>query len=62
MAFSPWQIVSWYKKEEDKPTRLEQIKKDKNKRGDSDNMTDVEKMDEGFNGKTFSINGKDVDF
>ena len=26
------------------------------------NLTDREKMDQGFNGKTFSINGRDVDF
>ena len=25
-------------------------------------MTDIEKMDKGFNGKTYSINGMDVDF
>ena len=28
----------------------------------SKNMTDKEKMDKGFNGKTYSINGIDVDF
>jgi|TARA_B100001059_G_C17665970_1_gene491984 hypothetical protein len=28
----------------------------------SQNMTDKEKMDKGFNGKTYSINGIDVDF
>ncbi len=32
------------------------------KRIDSDKMTDIEKMDKGFNGKTYSINGMDVDF
>ena len=37
-------------------------KKDKNKRVDSDNMSDIEKMDAGFGGKTYTINGKDVDF
>ena len=42
--------------------KVARIKKDKNKRVDSDNMTDIEKMDEGFNGNTYSINGKDVDF
>ena len=63
MAMNPWQIVEWFKKdEEDKISRLDQIKKDKNKRVDSDNMTDIEKMDKGFNGNTYSINGKDVDF
>ena len=28
----------------------------------SEKMTDTEKMDKGFNGKTYSINGIDVDF
>ena len=28
----------------------------------SQNMTDKEKMDKGFNSKTYSINGIDVDF
>ena len=32
------------------------------KRINSENMTDIEKMDKGFNGKTYSINGMDVDF
>ena len=43
-------------------TRLEQMKKNPYKRVDSENMTDIEKMDRGFNGKTFSINGIDIDF
>jgi len=47
---------------QEEPNRLEQVKKNRNKRVDSDNMTDIEKMDQGFNGKTYSINGKDVDF
>tara|TARA_E500000178_G_scaffold304639_1_gene315555 strand:- start:25 stop:216 length:192 start_codon:yes stop_codon:yes gene_type:complete len=62
---NPWQFVGIFKKKEQpkqKPSRIEQIKKDKNKRVDGDNMTDIEKMDQGFNGKTYSINGKDVDF
>jgi len=65
MSMNPWQFVGIFKKKEQpkqKPSRIEQIKKDKNKRVDSDNMTDIEKMDQGFNGKTYSINGKDVDF
>ena len=33
-----------------------------NIRKDSDNMSDKEKMDKGFNGDTYSINGRDVDF
>ena len=28
----------------------------------SENMSDKEKMNKGFNGKTYSINGIDVDF
>jgi hypothetical protein len=45
-----------------KEIRLEQIKKNPYRRVDSDNMTEIEKMDKGFNGKTFSINGMDIDF
>ena len=48
--------------EEKKESRLAQIKKNPYKRVDSENMTDVEKMDKGFNGKTFVINGIEVDF
>ena len=45
-----------------KESRLEQMKKNPYKRVDSENMTDVEKMDKGFNGKTFVINGIEIDF
>ena len=45
-----------------KESRLEQMKRNPYKRVDSDNMTDIEKMDQGFNGKTFTINGIEVDF
>ena len=45
-----------------KETRLEQMKKNPYKRVDSENMTDIEKMNQGFNGKTFTINGIEVDF
>ena len=45
-----------------KPSRLEQMKKDPNRRIDSDNMTEVEKMDAGFTHGTYNINGRDVDF
>ena len=31
-------------------------------RKDSSKMSDIEKMDQGFNGSTYSINGRDVDF
>ena len=47
---------------EKKDTRLEQMKKNPYKRVDSENMTDIEKMDQGFNGKTFTINGIEIDF
>ena len=42
--------------------RLAQMKKDPNRRIDSDNMTEVEKMDAGFTHGTYNINGRDVDF
>ena len=47
---------------EKKETRLEQMKKNPYKRVDSENMTDIQKMDQGFNGKTFTINGIEIDF
>jgi len=31
-------------------------------RKDSENMSDKEKMDAGFNGKTYSVNGIEYDF
>ena len=51
----------WYK-ERKKNKRLEEVRKNPYKRVDSDKMTDIEKMDKGFNGKTYSVNGLDVDF
>ena len=45
-----------------KPSRLEQMKKDPNRRIDSDDMTEDEKMDAGFTHGTYNINGRDVDF
>lgn len=42
--------------------RLAQMKKDPNKRINSDSMTEVEKMDAGFTHGTYNINGRDVDF
>ena len=50
---------SFYKKKE---SRLEQMKKNPYKRVDSENMTDIEKMDQGFNGKTFTVNSIEIDF
>ena len=45
-----------------KETRLEQMKKNPYKRVDSENMTDIEKMDQGFSGKTFTVNSIEIDF
>ena len=42
--------------------RMKQLEVQHNVRVDSKEMSDIEKMDAGFNGKTYSINGKDVDF
>ena len=42
--------------------RLAQMKKDPNRRIDSDKMTEIEKMDQGFTHGTYNINGRDVDF
>lgn len=58
-------IRKWLQDRKDKKThehRMEQMKKNPYKRVDSENMTELEKMDKGFNGKTFSINGMDIDF
>ena len=62
-------MLKWIKKLNNKQsevhkveTRLEQMKKNPYKRVDSENMTDIEKMDKGFNGKTFTINGIEIDF
>ena len=46
----------------EKKKRLEQMKKKPFKKINSENMTDIEKMNSGFNGKTYSINGMDIDF
>ena len=62
-------MLKWIKKLKNKKsevrkveTRLEQMKKNPYKRVDSEHMSDIEKMDRGFNGKTFTINGIEVDF
>ena len=62
-------MLKWIKKLNNKQsevhkveTRLEQMKKNPYKRVDSENMSDIEKMDRGFNGKTFTINGIEIDF
>ena len=54
-------LLRWYR-EKKKKKRLEEVRKNPYKRVDSDKMTDIEKMNKGFNGKTYSVNGLDVDF
>ena len=54
-------LFLWHK-ERKKKKRLEEVRKNPYKRVDSDKMTDIEKMNKGFNGKTYSVNGLDVDF
>tara|TARA_Y100001963_G_C6690038_1_gene404196 strand:- start:62 stop:238 length:177 start_codon:yes stop_codon:yes gene_type:complete len=54
-------LFLWFK-ERKKKKRLEEVRKNPYKRVDSDKMTDIEKMNKGFNGKTYSVNGLDVDF
>ena len=54
-------LILWYR-ERKKKKRLEEVRKNPYKRIDSDKMTDIEKMNKGFNGKTYSVNGLDVDF
>ena len=57
-----FKIIRNLKINREKKTRLKEIKINPYKRVDSAKMTDVEKMDKGFNGKTFVINGIEVDF
>ena len=54
-------LLRWYR-EKKKKKRLEEVRKNPYKRVDSDKMTDIEKINKGFNGKTYSVNGLDVDF
>jgi len=58
-------IRKWLQARRDKQTherRMEQMRKNPYKRVDSENMTELEKMDQGFNGKTYTVNGIEVDF
>ena len=63
-------MLNWFKNKKrnldkepvKKVSRLDQMKRNPYKRVDSENMTDIEKMNQGFNGKTFSINGIEIDF
>jgi len=52
-------ILNWFK-----PTPVERpyTKFGQHERKNGDKMTDIEKMDKGFNGKTYSINGIENDF
>ena len=55
-------IFKRLKRNKEKKLRLIQLKKKPFKRVDSEKMSDIEKMDKGFNGKTFVINGIEIDF
>ena len=58
-------IRKWLQDRRNKQTherRMEQMKKNPYKRVDSENMTELEKMDQGFNGSTYTVNGIEVDF
>ena len=58
-------LMEFFKKlkiKKEKKIRLRDMKKNPYKRVDSEKMTDIEKMDKGFNGKTFVINGIEIDF
>ena len=55
-------IFKRLKLNKEKKLRLIQLIKNPYKRVDSEKMSDIEKMDKGFNGKTFVINGIEIDF
>ena len=58
-------IRKWLQARRDKQThdrRMEQMKKNSYRRVDSENMSELEKMDQGFNGNTYTVNGIEVDF
>jgi|TARA_B100002019_G_scaffold234954_1_gene209218 hypothetical protein len=58
-------MLKFFKKlkfNKEKKLRLIEMKKNPYKRVDSKKMSDIEKMDKGFNGKTFVINGIEIDF
>ena len=58
-------MLKFFKKlkfKKEKKLRLIEMKKNPYKRVDSKKMSDIEKMDKGFNGKTFVINGIEIDF
>ena len=58
-------IRKWLQARRDKQTherRMEQMRKNPYKRVDSEKMTELDKMDQGFNGNTYTVNGIEVDF
>ncbi len=58
-------IAKWLKQRRLKKIhehRMEQMRKNPYKRVDSEDMTEVQKMDKGFNGSTYTVNGIEVDF
>ena len=58
-------IAKWLRERRNKKLherRMEQMRKNPYKRVDSENMTELEKMDKGFNGSTYTVNGIEVDF
>jgi hypothetical protein len=58
-------IRKWLQARRDKQTherRMEQMKKNPCRRVDSENMTELEKIDQGFNGNSYTVNGIEVDF
>ena len=58
-------IAKWLRERRNKKLhlqRMEQMKKNPYKRVDSEKMTEQQKMDRGFNGNTYTVNGIEVDF
>jgi len=58
-------ITKWFKERRIKKLhekRMEQMRKNPHNRIDSKEMTGVQKMDQGFNGSTYTINGIEGDF
>jgi len=55
-------LFKFFKRKPTEPVDEPEKKFNHQVRKDSENMSDKEKMDKGFNGSTYSINGRDVDF
>ena len=62
MKLHMWQRIKNLLTAQSAAEEPKQKKFNPSKRIDSDKLSDKEKMDKGFNGKTYSINGRDVDF